>query len=155
MSKVQIKGGMVRDFDLRYTAKGIPVASSAVAENERWSDKTTGEERRKTRFFDVEMWGSLAEQMAEKATKGKFVDIEGYLEQEKWQDKDGRTRSKVKIVARKLAVVEFAPKRASAGVFTPPPASNPDEALATGTDGSTAAPAAAAYEVTPDDGIPF
>jgi len=47
----------------------------------------------------VETWGRLAERCGEELTKGGGVRVVGRLVQDRWKDKDGRSRSRVKIVA--------------------------------------------------------
>ena len=58
-------------------------------------------------FFDVESWSKLAEICREKAQKGRGVRVVGRLKQERWNGNDGKTRSKVVIVAEH---VEFRPE---------------------------------------------
>jgi len=50
-------------------------------------------------FFDVETWARLAEACYAKGKKGKGVRVVGRLKQDRWTDSDGKSRSKVSIVA--------------------------------------------------------
>jgi len=58
-------------------------------------------------FFNVETWARLAEACYSKGRKGRGVRIVGRLKQERWNDPDGKPRSKVTIIAEH---VEFRPE---------------------------------------------
>ena len=53
---------------------------------------------KETSFFDVEVWARLAETCSEYLRKGRGVRVVGRLKQDRWQDGEGRPRSRVKIV---------------------------------------------------------
>ena len=62
-------------------------------------------------FIDLTIFGKTAENMHKHLTKGKLVSVEGYIKQERWQDKDGKTLSRLKIVPEKInPFVERMPK---------------------------------------------
>lgn len=52
-------------------------------------------------FVDCEAWGDVGNPV-QRAHKGDFVTIEGYLKQDSWVSKTGEKRSKLKVVARKV-----------------------------------------------------
>lgn len=57
-------------------------------------------------YFDVEAWSRLGQSCSENLKKGRGVRVVGRLKQDRWTDGDGKTKSKVKIVAEH---VEFKP----------------------------------------------
>jgi single-strand DNA-binding protein len=57
--------------------------------------------------FNVETWAKLAESCQNLGHKGRGVRVVGRLKQDRWNDADGKTRSKVSIVAEH---VEFRPE---------------------------------------------
>ena len=70
-SNITIVGNVVRDAELRYTAKGTAVASTAIAINK----KIGGEE--KVSFIDIKFWGNLAEVAGKYLEKGKLILVRG------------------------------------------------------------------------------
>ena len=54
----------------------------------------------------MEAWSRLAQACAENLKKGRGVRVVGRLKQDRWTDPEGKSRSKVKIVAEH---VEFKP----------------------------------------------
>lgn len=58
-------------------------------------------------YFDVEVWAKLAENCNTNLEKGRGVRVVGRLKQDRWQDDDGRGRTRVKIVGEH---VEFKPQ---------------------------------------------
>lgn len=105
LNSVLLEGNLVRDPELSYTAAGKPVCRFSVASNRFYKQ---GEETQKeVSFFDVTTWAKLAEVCNEYLTKGRGVRVVGRLKQDRWQDAEGRTRSRVQIVAEH---VEFKPQ---------------------------------------------
>lgn len=85
-----------RDFELRYTPAGTAIASCSVASGRSYT--VNNEKKEETSFFDVSVWGKLAEIMTEHCKKGQQLCIEGRLKQNVWDDQDGKKKSKVEIV---------------------------------------------------------
>lgn len=57
-------------------------------------------------FFDVDVWGKLAEVCVKNTSKGRGVRVVGRLKQSRWVGEDGTNRAKITIVAEH---VEFKP----------------------------------------------
>jgi single-strand DNA-binding protein len=76
-----------------------------VATNESWKDKQTGEQKERTEWHKVAMFGRLAEIAAEYLRKGSQVYIEGKLRTRKWQDKDGQDRYTTEIIADEMQML--------------------------------------------------
>lgn len=93
MNTVVISGNVVSDVDSPRSVGGdSQVVDIRVAVRGRGKDDTA--------FVDVTLWNKLAETAAKYLGKGKFVIIEGRLQQDEWQDKEtGAKRSKIKVVA--------------------------------------------------------
>jgi single-strand DNA-binding protein len=60
-------------------------------------------------FLDVETWGTLAQKCNEQARKGRSVRVVGRIRQDRWNDQEGKARSKIVVVAEH---VEFRPMQA-------------------------------------------
>jgi single-strand DNA-binding protein len=69
----------------------------------------------KVSFMDVETWEKLADTCSEKVDKGKRVLVIGTLRQDRWEGKDGKLQSKIKLVGNKIRFLESA-KHADGGV---------------------------------------
>lgn len=69
---------------------GGAVANITLATSESWRDKATGEQKEKTEWHRVVLFGKLAEVAGEYLRKGSQVYIEGSLQTRKWQDQSGQ-----------------------------------------------------------------
>ena len=105
LNSILIEGNLVRDPLLRSTPKGTQVCTMSLASN-RFYKQDTGFEK-EVSFFDVETWARLAEACYAKGRKGRGVRVVGRLKQERWNDQEGKQRSRVTIVAEH---VEFRPE---------------------------------------------
>jgi single-strand DNA-binding protein len=104
LNSILIEGNLVRDPLFRSTPKGTPVCTFSLASN-RFFKQDSGYEK-EVGFFDVETWSKLAENCYNLGHKGRGVRVVGRLKQERWSGPDGKSRSKVMIVAEH---VEFRP----------------------------------------------
>ena len=95
-------GRLTRDAELKYTAGGTAVSKLGIAVNKRV--KKGDEWTEQASFFDVTLWGKMAEGLNQYLVKGKQIAIEGELEQERWE-KDGQTHSKVTITASNIQLL--------------------------------------------------
>jgi single-strand DNA-binding protein len=104
INSILIEGNLVRDPMFRSTAKGTPLCTFSLASN-RYYKHDSGTEK-EVSFFDVEAWSKLAENCRENGRKGRGVRVVGRLKQDRWNDAEGKTHSKVSIIAEH---VEFRP----------------------------------------------
>ena len=105
INKVIIVGNLGQDPDTRYMPSGGAVTNFTVATNESWKDKQTGEQKDRTEWHKVAMFGRLAEISAEYLKKGSQVYIEGKLRTRKWQDRDGNDRYTTEIIADEMRML--------------------------------------------------
>lgn len=61
MNKATLMGNLGRDAELRYAQSGMAVANMSVATNERWTDKESGEKRKRTEWHRIVCFDKLAE----------------------------------------------------------------------------------------------
>ncbi len=97
LNKVLLMGNLTRDPELRYLPSGMAVVNLGLAVNRRWRNQQ-GEQQEETTFVDLEAYGKPAETMNQFLKKGRPVFIEGRLRLDQWQDKEGNSRSKLKVV---------------------------------------------------------
>lgn len=124
VNKAIIIGNVGGDPETKYMPSGDAVTNLTVATNESWKNKQTGEQKERTEWHRVVMFKRLAEIAAEYLRKGSQVYIEGKLQTNKWQDKDGNDRYTTEIIANEMQMLggkgEAKPKPA-----TPKPSGQP------------------------------
>ena len=100
VNKVILVGNLGGDPEIRYMPNGSAVANITIATSESWRDKATGEQREKTEWHRVALFGKLAEVAGEYLRKGSQVYIEGQLQTRKWQDQSGQDRYTTEVVVQ-------------------------------------------------------
>lgn len=100
VNKVILVGNLGNDPEIRYMQNNSAVAKITVATSETWRDKNTGEQREKTEWHRVVLYGKLAEVAGEYLRKGSQVYIEGQLQTRKWQDQNGQDRYTTEVVVQ-------------------------------------------------------
>lgn len=103
LNKVIIIGRLVKDPIIRYLPSGSQIAEFVIAFNRRYMVGEVWKEE--SHFFEVKAYGRLAESLVNRISKGYTVVIEGRLTQDRWMDKEGRTQSKVRIVADNVKII--------------------------------------------------
>lgn len=78
----------------------------SVATTEFWTDKQSGQEREKTQWHRIKVWGPLAKIAADYAKKGRKVYVRGQLETSKYQDSIGIDRYSTEVVANKILLLD-------------------------------------------------
>ena len=98
VNRVILVGNLGQDPEIRYMPNGNAVANFSVATSETWKDKQTGENRDKTEWHRIVVFGKLAEIVGEYVKKGTQVYLEGQLQTRKWQDQAGNDRYTTEVV---------------------------------------------------------
>ncbi|MEW6189863.1 MAG: single-stranded DNA-binding protein [Actinomycetota bacterium] len=101
LNRVILIGRLTKDPELRFTPNGTSVANFRIAVNRRWTNRE-GERMDSTDFFNVVVWGRLAELCSEHISKGSPVAVEGRLQTRSWETEEGQRRSTVEIVAENV-----------------------------------------------------
>jgi len=105
VNKVIVVGNLGNDPDTRYMPSGSAVTNISVATSESWKDKQSGEQKERTEWHRIVMFGRLGEIAAEYLRKGSQVYIEGSLRTNKWQDKSGADRYTTEIIADEMQML--------------------------------------------------
>lgn len=118
LNKVCILGNLGNPPDIRSFQNGGKVANLSVATSETWKDRVTGENRERTEWHKVAVFGDALVGLVERAlTKGSKVYIEGKLQTRKYTDKSGAERYTTEIVLQgydaKLLILESKPRAES------------------------------------------
>jgi single-strand DNA-binding protein len=106
INKVILIGNLGADPETRAMPSGMTVANINVATSENWKDKQSGEQKERTEWHKVAMFGRLGEIAGEYLKKGSKVYIEGSLRTRKWQDKQGNDRYTTEIIANEMQMLD-------------------------------------------------
>jgi single-strand DNA-binding protein len=99
VNKVILLGNLGRDPEIRSTQSGSKMATFSMATSKRWRDKNTQEQRDKTSWHNVVVFGEGLVDIVEKyVKKGSKIYVEGELQTRKWQDQDGNDRYTTEVV---------------------------------------------------------
>ncbi|MFN8163793.1 MAG: single-stranded DNA-binding protein [Solirubrobacterales bacterium] len=94
INQVALTARLTVDPELRSTPSGTSVATLRVA-IQRPGDRGAA-------FYDVEVWGKLAESCTEFLAKGSRVGIAGRLEHQEWNSDNGSMRQRNYVVAEQV-----------------------------------------------------
>ena len=103
LNKVLLIGRLTRDPEVRFFPSGTQITTFSVAYNRKY--KVNDEWKEEPHYFDIETYGALAERLGRSLSKGYQVLIEGRLAQQRWENQAGEKRSKIVIVADRVAIV--------------------------------------------------
>ncbi len=159
LNKVFLMGNLTRDPELRYTPSGAAVVEFGMAVNRQWKGQD-GQKKEEATFVDVMAWQRTAEIISEYCKKGSPLFVEGRLQLDTWEGKDGQKRSRMRVVVEGMQLLggpqgRRAPEGgASAGGR---PSAPPRKAATPGPEaapsGDEPPPAEGSFKV--DDEIPF
>ncbi len=119
LNKVFLIGNLTRDPELRSIPSGMQVAEFGLAMNRQYRSQS-GEQQEETTFVDIVVWGRQAEVVSQYCSKGKQIHVEGRLQYDSWEGKDGQKRSRLRVVADHVIFLGGRPGEERGG--GPPPA---------------------------------
>lgn len=84
-----VLGRSGRDVEVK-TVNGRQVATLSIAVNNRWT--SNGESRERTDWYEVDVWGPLAEIAGRLVKKGSLVHVSGELREARTNSEEGSPR---------------------------------------------------------------
>ena len=105
LNRVIVAGNLARDPELKVTSSNRKFTNMVIAINEFWKDKD-GKTARKTNYLNIIAWGSLAENCAKFLKKGRAVMVEGRIECDKYEDRQGKTQYITRINCNNVVFLE-------------------------------------------------
>ena len=103
INKVILIGNLGANPELKYTNGGKAVTNLSVATNEKWGGgEGGGEPQERVEWHRVTAWGTAAEACDRFLRKGSQVYVEGRLQTEQWDDRDGQKRYTTKVIASRV-----------------------------------------------------
>ena len=121
LNVVAIMGRLTRDPELKTAKAGLSVCRFSIACDRSFVRQ--GEER-KADFFDIVAWRQTAELICKYFQKGSQIAIDGRLQTESYQDKQGNNRTRIEIVANNVSFASSGKRPAQPvddGGEAPPP----------------------------------
>ena len=79
LNKVMLIGNVGNDPDVRTTSSGTPIANMSLATTRKWKDGS-GEQREKTEWHRLTVWGKLVDVVERYVKKGDRLYVEGRIE---------------------------------------------------------------------------
>ena len=102
LNKVILLGNLTRDPDLRSLPSGQAVCELGLAVGRRYVNNS-GQEVEETCFVDIVVWGRSATNCKQFLEKGSQVLVEGRLQLDQWEDRNGGgKRSRLRVVAEQV-----------------------------------------------------
>ncbi len=108
-NKVILMGTLTKDPELKYTPNGTAVCNLALVATHSYTSKA-GEKKDETAHVTVVVWGKQAENCGKYLTQGSGALVEGRLQERSWE-KDGKSYSKLEVVAERVQFVGSPPSR--------------------------------------------
>jgi single-strand DNA-binding protein len=101
LNRTFLIGNLTRDPEVRYTPKGTAVGDLALAINSSYKAQD-GSTKEEVCYVDVVTWGRQAETCKEFLTKGSPIFVEGRLQFDSWETKEGEKRSRLRVRAERV-----------------------------------------------------
>jgi len=99
VNKVILIGALGADPEVKSFSSGGRICNMRVATSDSWTDKGSGERKRRTEWHSVVIRSDGLIGIAERyLRKGKKVYLEGSLQTRKWTDQNGNDRYSTEVV---------------------------------------------------------
>ncbi len=99
-------GNLGKNPETRQTSSGEACCNFSIAVSQRWKDRQTGEQKEKTEWINLVVFGKLADICAQYLKKGSKIYASGKMQTRKWQDKEGNDRYSVEIVLEQMEMLD-------------------------------------------------
>ena len=116
INRVLLVGNLTADPEIAEAGK-TKVVNASLASHQ-YFENATEERQEVTTYVDLKVWGPSAENFAKFARRGREIFVEGSLRQDRWEDDQGKKRSKLYV---NVLTWQFAqPKNDDASTKAPP-----------------------------------
>jgi len=102
LNKIFLIGNLIRDPEMSYGAQGVPKAEMRLAINESFRDGKTGKSEKRILYVDIIAWDKPAAFCGEHLHRGASVLIEGRLQFEERDNRDGTKWTKMSVRADRI-----------------------------------------------------
>ncbi|MCC6421499.1 MAG: single-stranded DNA-binding protein [Gemmataceae bacterium] len=104
LNKVMLIGNAGRDAELRYTANGTAQSNFSLAVNNRRRSQS-GDWEEHTEWFNIIIFGDMAERVSQYITKGKSIYAEGRLQTRTWDEDQGVKHYRTEVIANTIQLL--------------------------------------------------
>lgn len=101
INSVNLSGNLGSDPEIRYLDSGTQIASFSLAVNGYKKRQKT------TIWVSCKAFNKTAELVGEYCSKGKTITVSGKLDEEKWQDQNGNSKSKFVVLVNDIQLPQF------------------------------------------------
>ncbi len=101
MNKVILNGNLVKDLEVTVTKNDKLVGKTTLAVNEGYGDN------KKTTFVNLVIFGERCDSLQQYLLKGTGILIDGKLDINNVQDKDGNWNTYVTVIVNELQITKF------------------------------------------------
>jgi single-strand DNA-binding protein len=150
-NKVILVGNLTRDPQMSYLPSQMAVVEFGLAVNRRWRGPDN-QQREEACFVDCRAYGKQAETINQYLQKGKAVLVEGRLQYDTWEGKDGTKRSKHRVIVERF---QFLGAPGAPSSRQAPQQSHASDAQDHGEPSEPSEPAPPSAEEAGGDEIPF
>ncbi|HEX4110240.1 MAG TPA: single-stranded DNA-binding protein [Solirubrobacteraceae bacterium] len=110
INRVTLIGNLTAEPELRSLSSGSAICKLRLACTSRRKN-SSGEWVNRPNYFDVDVWGNQAESCRRFLAKGRPVAVDGHLEWNEWETKEGHKRHDVTVVADRVQFLGPPPAR--------------------------------------------
>ena len=97
-----IVGHLGGEPEMKYLQSGTAICNFSVAVSERWRDRQTNEQREKTTWYRIAVWGAQAEPCNTYLTKGSQVMVVGQVSANGYVNKNGEASASLELKANQV-----------------------------------------------------
>lgn len=121
MNKIELMGRLTKDVENRVTPNGLTIATFSIAVNRRFTKQ--GEEKQAD-FFNLVAFGKTAEFIEKYFSKGQQIAVVGRLQNNNYQDAEGKTRYTNEIIVEEVYFAGESKKENTGDAFEDASANN-------------------------------
>lgn len=99
MNRIEIKGNVGSDPELKYTANQTPLVELSIADSEKRGEEFV------TQWVQVTAFGKTAERVHTFVKKGNKLSVTGKLHVNSYKDKEGKTKTKYSVIMQTFDIL--------------------------------------------------
>lgn len=103
INSVVVVGRVVEDIVVKYTKNNFPYAMISIA-SKFSQKKSDGSYEQNVNFFEIKILGDRLKTLEKWLKRGRQVIVKGQLRQDRWEDKNGQSQSRVSILSEDIQV---------------------------------------------------
>lgn len=106
LNQIIIEGNLTRAPEVRNFPNGGKICILPIAVS-RMTKAADGSKAEEVSYFEIEAYGNLADACMKWCPKGRGIRVVGRLKQGRWKSEDGKSHSKVTVVAEHIEFKYF------------------------------------------------